>query len=98
MEPQQGQIVFSTAGHDKGHPFLVMQRTGDFLLLVDGKERKVASPKRKRCKHTVYGGECRDQAIGTRLGVQPVLDSEIRRALAVFREETGGYGAWQKTT
>lgn len=98
MDFETGQIVISQAGHDKGRPFLVLQPEGDFLLLADGRERKVTAPKRKRRKHVSAPRRFQHPAIWKLQSGQPVLDSEIRRALAAFRDESGGYDAWQKTT
>ena len=49
----RGDVVRSTAGHDKDGLFLVLQAEGDFLWLVDGKRRKLETPKKKRRKHVV---------------------------------------------
>lgn len=48
---EKGLIVFSRAGHDKGGAFVVVDVTGDFCFLVDGKERPLQKPKKKRTKH-----------------------------------------------
>ena len=45
------QIVLSLAGHDKGKLFFVLREEGEYVLLADGKGRKLATPKRKRKKH-----------------------------------------------
>lgn len=98
MDLEQGQIVFSTAGHDKNRPFFVIAREGDFVLLANGKERKLAKPKRKRAKHVVAAASLHHSVIGKLHSGRPVPDSELRRALAALRDESGGYDAWQKTT
>ena len=47
-----GMIVTSRAGRDKGRAFVVVGRAGDEqVLLVDGKLRLAAKPKRKKLKH-----------------------------------------------
>ena len=51
MDIAKSDIVKSIAGRDKGKLFFVVERTEDFLLLADGKTRKVESPKRKKIKH-----------------------------------------------
>ena len=78
-----GQIVRSLAGHDKQGLFCVIGAQGEHLLLADGKRRKVASPKRKKCGHVSPLG-----ASGHPAG-QPVSDRELRRALGAFRDELG---------
>ena len=47
MDIVKANIVTSTAGRDKGEAFFVLATEGDFLLLADGKSRKVESAKRK---------------------------------------------------
>ena len=81
----RGDVVRSTAGHDKDGLFLVLQAEGDFLWLVDGKRRKLETPKKKRRKHVVSGGVWTHPVPGRLQTGEPVLDSDIRRALAAFR-------------
>lgn len=80
-----GDVVSSTAGHDKDQFFLVLRKEGDFVWLVDGKRRKLAAPKKKRQKHVVSAGFWTHPVAGRMKDGEPVLDSEIRRALAAFR-------------
>ena len=80
------QIVLSLAGHDKGKLFCVIGAEGDFVLLADGKERKLDAPKRKRRKHVRGVGTSAHPAI---LGLQrgeAVSDRQLRAALAAFRD------------
>lgn len=87
MDLRRGDVVRSLAGHDKGTLFCVVDTEGDFLLLADGKERKLNSPKRKRRKHAQRAG-LSDHSVFLRLRAgEPVGDSEVRRALAAFRDE-----------
>jgi len=45
-------LVEATAGRDKGKLFAVIEITGDnYLLVCDGKNRKVENPKRKNPAH-----------------------------------------------
>ena len=46
-----GDIVESIAGHDRGNKYLVIKTEGKFLFIVDGKSRKILSPKKKSIKH-----------------------------------------------
>ncbi len=87
MTFHQGSVVRSTAGHDKGLLFLVVKEEGDFLWLADGKNRKFETPKKKRRKHVVSAGFWTDPVAGRMKDGEPVLDSEIRRALAAFRNK-----------
>ena len=80
-----GNVVRSTAGHDRGELFLILREEGDFVWLVDGKSRKLETPKKKRRKHVVSAGVWTHPVIGRLQDGEPVLDSEIRRTLAAFR-------------
>ncbi len=52
VELQPGQLVRSLAGRDKGKHYLVLQELDQkFVLLVDGRRRPVARPKKKNRAH-----------------------------------------------
>lgn len=87
MDVMRGDVVRSLAGHDKGALFCVLDTDGDFLLLADGKERKLTSPKRKRRKHVQRAGTTDHPVLQRLRAGSPVGDSEVRRALAAFRDE-----------
>lgn len=80
-----GDVVRSVAGHDRGGLFLVCRAEGDFLWLADGKRRKIETPKKKRRKHVVSAGVWTHPVIGRMKDGEPVLDSEVRGALAALR-------------
>ena len=46
-----GRLVVSRAGHDKGTLLCVLATDGEYLMLADGRRRKVQAPKRKKKKH-----------------------------------------------
>ena len=87
MDIARSDIVKSTAGRDKGKPFFVLEVEGDFLLLADGKIRKLERPKRKKRKHTAFLArpDCR-AAEKIRSG-EKLTNSELRRTLAQFGGE-----------
>ena len=87
MRFEKAQIVRSLSGHDSGELFCVMDTDGEFLLLADGKHRKVESPKRKRVKHVMSVGDCRHPTIEKLRAGQPVGNQELRRALAALRDQ-----------
>jgi hypothetical protein len=87
MDLKRGDVVRSLAGHDRGLLFCVTETDGDFLLLADGKGRKLNSPKRKRRKHVQRAGSS-DHPVLLRLrSGEPVGDNEVRKALAAVRQE-----------
>ena len=80
-------VVISTAGRDAGKLFYVLETDGVWLLLVNGKDRTIEKPKRKKSKHTnkVLRSETR-VAAKIRNG-DKVLNSELRRDLAYLSRE-----------
>ena len=84
---EKAQIVRSLAGHDRGDLFCVMDTEGEFLLLADGKRRKVEQPKRKRAKHITVVGKYSHPTIEKLRAGQPVGNQELRRALAALRDQ-----------
>ena len=87
MEIAKSNIVRSDAGRDKGKLFYVLRTEGDFLLLADGKSRKVESPKRKKRRHVMFVAD-EDTRLSRKIkGEEKITNSELRKALAAFREE-----------
>ena len=54
MDIARSDIVKSAAGRDRGRLFFVLGTEGEFLLLADGKSRKLERPKRKKRKHVTF--------------------------------------------
>lgn len=76
-------VAKSMAGRDKGKLHLIIGRDGNYAILVDGKSRKLCSPKRKKLKHIEIiryeelAAALRDGCVKT--------DREVRKALEVIR-------------
>ena len=83
-------VVESTAGRDAGSLYYVIEADDTYLMLVNGKDRTLEKPKRKKCKHTkkVLRSETR-VAQKLRAG-DKVLNSELRRDLAYLRQMLQG--------
>ena len=75
-------VVVSTAGRDQGQFYYVISTEDQFLMLVNGKDRTLDKPKRKKRKHIqkVLRSETR-VAEKLRTG-DKVLNGELRRDLA----------------
>ena len=92
MSDYTGWIVRATAGRDKDGLFCVVgvDQERNFLLLADGKRRRVSKPKGKKLGHvaplTDYLQEFDHPAIKKLKQGEPVSDRELRRALAAFKE------------
>lgn len=80
------QIVLSLAGHDKGKLFFVLREEGEYVLLADGKGRKLATPKRKRKKHIQSVGTSAHPAAQWLHRGEAVSDKKLRAVLAAFRD------------
>ena len=87
MDITRGDVVQSLAGHDKDTLYCVVGTQDEFLLLANGKERKLDSPKRKRAKHVQRAGLSDHQVFLRLRAEEPIGDNELRKALAAFRDE-----------
>ena len=87
MEIAKSNIVRSDAGRAKGKLFVVLAVEGEYLLLADGKTRKVESPKRKKRRHVLFVSAEENRLSDKIKGEERITNSELRKALAAFREE-----------
>ena len=87
MAAEHPRIIRSLAGRDKGMLFCVLDQDGPYLLLCDGRRRKVESPKRKKAVHTVDAGDFQHPVLEKIRAGEPITNREVRRALAAFRAE-----------
>ena len=74
-----GSVVISSAGHDGGRLMVVTGADGGFVFVADGKERKLASPKKKNIKHVRV----------TQGFIEPegLTDKRLRQTLRAFAEK-----------
>ena len=86
MEIARSDIVKSAAGRDKGKIFFVLNVEGEFLLLADGRNRKLEQPKRKKRKHVVFAGRSDSRTAEKIRSEENITNSELRRTLAAFGE------------
>ena len=84
MDIAKSNIVKSTAGRDAGKFFFVLETQGDFLLLADGKTRRVENPKRKRLKHVALVGESHSLVAEKIRSSEKITNSELRKAIAAI--------------
>ena len=87
MEIAKSDIVRSDAGRDKGKLFVVLAAEGEYLLLADGKSRKVESPKRKKRRHVLFVAADETRLSEKIKSDEKITNSEIRRTLAGYRTE-----------
>jgi ribosomal protein L14E/L6E/L27E len=75
-------VVLSLAGHDKGKLFAILaSESENFVLIADGRHRKIQKPKKKKVKHLKALGELelKNPASAT--------NRELLRALRSFKEQ-----------
>ena len=92
MEPAKDDIaisdvVVSTAGRDAGDLFYVVGRASDRLLLVNGKNRTLEKPKRKRPRHVRKVLRSETRVAEKLLSGDKLLNSELRRDLAFLARQ-----------
>ena len=75
-------VVVSTAGHDQGEIFYVIDVDDQFLYLANGKDRSLDKPKRKKRKHVQKVLRSETRVAAKILSGDKVLNSELRRDLA----------------
>ena len=80
-------VVKSTAGRDAGELFYVIASDAQFLYLVNGKDRTIEKPKKKKRKHA-----CKVLRSETRVAEKlrngdKVLNSELRKDLAYLGQK-----------
>lgn len=85
-----GRIVRSKAGHDKGWFFVVVAAERDrtdagvsglYYVLADGRERKLAKPKRKNARHVAVTSAAVDLA--------DITDKKLRKYLHPYNFNAG---------
>ena len=84
MDIAKSNIVKSLAGRDTGALYFVLSAEEDFLLLADGKHRRLENPKRKRKKHVVLV-ETGENAVAEKIrSNEKITNSELRKAIAAI--------------
>lgn len=87
MELHKADIVCSAAGRDQGKLFYVIGTEGVYILIADGRERTIEHPKRKKSKHVQMVARTESHVAEKLRRGEKVLNSELRRDLAVFRRD-----------
>jgi ribosomal protein L14E/L6E/L27E len=82
MEIEISDIVVSNNGRDADRPFHVTGIDEEYLLLADGKYRRVEKPKRKKKKHVRFEAKSSGRVCEKLRGGDKVTNSELRRSIA----------------
>ncbi|WP_297812921.1 KOW domain-containing RNA-binding protein [uncultured Finegoldia sp.] len=77
---EAGQVVLSTCGRDMGKLQMVLEILDDsYVLVVDGKQRKIEKPKKKKTKHL--------QKLNKKLSLENLTDKKLRMMLNNLKKE-----------
>ena len=79
-------VVVSTAGHDQGKLFYVIDEDANYLVLANGKDRTLDKPKRKKRRHVQKVLRSETRVAAKLLAGDKVLNSELRRDLAYLSQ------------
>ena len=79
--------VVSTAGRDQGRLYYVISTDELFLMLVNGKDRTLDKPKRKKLRHVQKVLRFETRVAAKLASGDKVLNSELRRDLAYIARE-----------
>ena len=80
-------VVVSTAGHDQGKLFYVIDEDANYLVLANGKDRTLDKPKRKKRRHVQKVLRSETRVVEKLIHGDKVLNSELRRDLAFHAKE-----------
>ena len=90
MQFSLGDQVCSTQGRDAGKCFLVVGILDEaYVLISDGKHRRMDNPKKKKIKHLAFSGKGSLEIAQKLISQMPVTDSNIRRALKNLNANNG---------
>ena len=82
--PKLGDVVASKNGRFRGEFFVVLRVDEDYALIVNGKQRKITNPKKKKIKHLELNLGHSDHISEKLLNGEKVTNNEVRITL-------GGY-------
>ena len=80
-------VVVSTAGRDQGRLYYVISTDEMFLMLVNGRDRTLDKPKRKKLRHVQKVLRSETRVAAKLASGDKVLNSELRRDLAYIARE-----------
>lgn len=78
-----GGIVKTLAGHDKDQLFVIIDKQGEYVYLVDGRVRTLQKPKKKKEKHIQFVDQL-DSSYIKSIMEQSILDAHIKKILKQY--------------
>lgn len=90
MMISQSDIVKSLNGRDEGKCFFVLGVEEEFVLLADGKGRRIEKPKHKKLKHVQFVSKSDCRVSEKIRNNEKITNSDLRRALAEYNASSCG--------
>lgn len=87
MELRKGMLAISKAGHDKDSWYVVLNIEENRALLVNGKNRTIDHPKKKKLKHLQPVNEVPENLREKLQNEKPWTNEEIKRALKLAKKD-----------
>ncbi len=82
-----GDVVISTYGHDMGDWYIVEDVLNEYVFLIDGKNKPLDKPKKKKVKHILTTNYFAEDIANKLITKQNIQNAEIRKALNFFKEQ-----------
>ena len=79
-----GEFAKSKAGHDKDKIYVIINIEGEYVYLVDGKSRKLESPKKKKLKHIQVINKIDDNLLNKIQSGNNITNEEVKRAIKLY--------------
>ena len=87
MELKEGMLAISKAGHDKDCWYVVLKVEGENAFLVNGENRSIERPKKKKLKH-LQGINRVPEILQEKLNNGIIwTDVEIKRAIKLAKQD-----------
>lgn len=83
-----GCFATSKAGHDKQKLYVILEASGEYVYLCDGKTKTTDKPKKKSMKHIqVINRKVNKELLQKLESGEKIFDTEIKYAIKHFRYE-----------
>lgn len=79
-EYECGSLVLSLTGHDKDNFYVIIKSDDEYVYLVNGKNRTLSKPKKKKKKH-IRTTKYKDDYLLIKEEKHMLMDSDIRKAV-----------------
>ena len=83
-----GMLCTSKAGHDLGEVYVIVKEEQEYIYVADGRNKTIATPKRKNRKHIQIIKKEINQELTEKLRkLEIVRDEEIKRVITLYKED-----------